>query len=181
MPDFDSEIVPDRSGEVLRVKLVMGALNVDNGDLSASNPLPITLIPSASSIVSGANNGTATQTVTDITGATNIPANTKFSGNIAVSASAQAVAGTTAAGTLVVTVTWVPGTGGTTAQRVATVNLNLGAQNAAATQAQQLSDSIVVPVQLYIGTTVGKFQATVTTTGTISALSWDVVVNGNAV
>ena len=136
--------------------------------------------PPTASIVAGANNGTATQTITDITGATGIAATKVFQGNVAISASAAQVAAANAAGSLVVTVTWVPGTGGTTTQRVATVNLNFPAGGATGTGLWD-SKTIVVPVQLYVGTAgTGKFQATVTTTGTITALAWDVIVNGTA-
>lgn len=146
---------------------------------STNDAVSAVIIPPASgTIFAGANNGTSTQSATDITGATGITANKVFTGFAAISASA-ANATAAATGTLIVTITWVPGTSGTAAQRVATVNLNIPA-GIAATDGTGAQGTIVVPILLYVGTTTGKFQATVTTTGTVSAFLWDVMISGNA-
>ncbi len=131
-------------------------------------------------IFAGAVNGTTVQTVTDLTGATGITANKVFTGNISISAAASQIAALAAAGTLNVNVTWVAGSGGTASQRVASVNLLFGVGSVTNLTAPLAFNSIIVPVQLYVGTTTGKFQYTVATTGTISTMAWDIIVTGTA-
>jgi hypothetical protein len=143
------------------------------------NELPAYLVPPPSTlVVSGAANGTAAQAVTDLGVA--VAATKVFEGVIAISIAASQATAVNAAGTLHVEVSWVPGTGGTAAQRVAAADIQFSA-NGATGAGQAMAVAVAVPnVTLYAGTTGGKFQYTVTTTGTISALMYDVMVNGIA-
>lgn len=148
---------------------------------TTANPIPTLPGPvPAASIFSGASTGTGTQAATDITGATGITANTVFEGNASISLSAAQTAALAAAGTARVTITWVPGTGGTTAVVVAALGLNFGLGGVTNLTAPHSELSIVVPILVYVGTTTGKFQATVATTGTISAMNWEVTASGSA-
>lgn len=133
--------------------------------------------PTAANIVAGALAGSGGQSVTDIAGA-NVGANKTFVGNVLVSVAAQNPAAT-ATGSVVATITWLPGTSGTTARRVATINLELAATGAAINGIND-SGSISIPIAVYAGTTAGKFQVTITLTGTVTGVIWDAVVNGVA-
>ena len=131
--------------------------------------------PLVTAPVLGANNGSAAQAVADITDAT-VGANKVFSGIAHIAVSAQNPANT-ATGSVIVAITWVPGTSGSIAHRVATVNLHLPA-TAAAINGVSIAQAVAVPVVVYAGTTAGKFQAAVVVAGVITGLLWDVVVNG---
>lgn len=144
----------------------------------ASDQSPVTIapgVPTAALIVIGALNGSGAQAAADITGA-DVGANKTFVGNVHISAAAQNPAAT-ATGSVIATITWVPGSSGSTARRVATVNLELAA-TAAAVNGISDSDSIAVPVTVYAGTTAGKFQVAIVVAGTVTAVLWDAVVNG---
>ena len=179
---IDSEDVGTGRDRMARVKIVVGEMNVDDGDVSSDNPLPVSSTPNAplsTSIFSGTATGTAAAAVADIAGTTGITANKVFQGVVAISATATQSSTVQAAGTLVVTITWVPGSGGTTTQRVATVNINLAANAPLNLTATETNSTITIPIQLYVGTTTGKFQVEVLVTGTISTLAWSVFVNGS--
>lgn len=134
----------------------------------------------ASSAVAGALNGSAAQAVTDITGAAAIPANTVFSGFAGISLSASQNAALAVAGTVRASISWVPGTAGTTAVDVAAINLNFGVGSATNLTAPHSELTVAVPVIVYVGTTTGRFRVTVATTGTVTALQWDATVSGSA-
>lgn len=139
--------------------------------------IPVTLEAPATAVpILAAANGTATQAITDITGAT-VAAGAQFDGNVMISVAAEN-APVTATGTLQVKVTWVPGTGGTTTNPVAVIDLSLPATSATSLQGAFDSGQITVPINVAAGSTAGKFRCTVTSTGTISGMIWDVVVNG---
>lgn len=168
------------SADRLKMALVTGGgadLTIGDGTngLKVQN---LALPPLNTSIVAGAQNGTATQVATDITNAT-VGANKVFQGSVSVSAAATVAVNANTAGTLAVYVNWVPGTSGTAAQRVAAVDLTFPANGAAGAGLCD-SDTVTVPLMLYAGTTGGKFQCTATATGTINTLQFDVVVNGMA-
>lgn len=157
-----------------------GPITIDTvaqGNASATQRWLVNSTPPNTTIVLGALNGSASQTVTDITGAT-VAANKVFQGNAHISLAVQNPAATIT-GSAIATITWVPGTGGTTARRVATVNLELAATGVSL---NGISDNnvISVPLTLYAGTTGGKFQGTVTIAGTITSVLWDFVISGTA-
>ncbi len=157
-----------------------GPITIDTvaqGNASSTQRWLVNSTPPNTTIVLGALNGAASQTVTDITGAA-VAANKVFQGTAHISLAVQNPA-STATGSVIATITWVPGSGGTTARRVATVNLELAATGISL---NGISDNnvISVPLVLYAGTTDGKFQGTVTIAGVITSVLWDFVISGTA-
>lgn len=136
--------------------------------------------PPAASVFAGALAGSATQAVTDITGATGITANTVFAGSVSISLTAAQTAALAAAGTARAAVSWVPGTGGTAAVVVAAIDLSFGLGGVTNLTAPHTELTAAVPVLVYVGTTAGKFQVTVTTTGTVTTIGWDVTLSGSS-
>lgn len=148
--------------------------------VSIATTVPVSIAaPAAASVFAGALNGAATQTVVDITGATGITANKVFTGVASISLAAAQTAALAAAGTVRATVTWVPGTDGTAAVVVAAIDLNFGVGGITNLMAPHSELTIMVPVTVYVGTTAGKFQVTIATTGTVTTLAWGVTVGGS--
>ena len=135
-------------------------------------------VPPLAGIFSAAATGAAAAAVADLL--TAITANKIFQGMIAIQAAASQTAALAGAGTVRIIVTWVPGTGGTPGQIVAALNLQFGLGGITNLQAPTVNGAIVIPVQLYVGTTAGKFTVTALATGSVTAQQWDVFVNGTA-
>ena len=134
--------------------------------------------PPSASVVAGAAAGTAAAAAADITGAT-VAAGKVFQGSVVLSLSASQAAAANAAGTSKLQVSWVPGTSGTGAQVVGSVDLDFSASGATG-GSQSLAQSVAVPVTVYAGTTSGKFQVACIESGTITHRTWDVSLTGTA-
>lgn len=153
---------------------------VNQGTSSSTQRWIINDTPPNTSIILGALDGITAIATTDITGAV-IPANKVFVGNITMSISVGNPVNT-AKGTVHLDVTWVPGTGGTTSRKVCSLNISL-ANTANQPSNTGICDSSAIssfPVEVYAGTTSGKFVTNVTTTGVITDMAWDVALNGSA-
>lgn len=156
-----------------------GYVDVNNNFVKASvaTPLPVVFgSASRADIVSTAASGTASSASSTIANST-VAANTVFTGNVIIAATLQQAAALNAAGSLSIWVGWTGGSSGTPSQRVAALDF-VAPANGVSGAGFSDSGQIVVPLTLYAGTTSGSFNLTASSTGTVSGLTYDVVING---